>query len=135
MVIPTEEPGSSGEEDASAEVISSPPHRPITRSVSAKRAADEMVDGSIPSSPSPPRPRKVQKRNGKPGISHNRYRRLIVDLLVGPLSKTPLFVLSSSPEPIAVDSTSNAAGEGASSHLDKDYFLLENPWSEKIKYF
>ena len=56
----------SSEEDASVEVISpprytSPPHRPITRSVSAKHAADEMEPEDVdilPTSP-PPHPRKI----------------------------------------------------------------------------
>ena len=53
--------GSSGE-DTSIEVIS-PPRRPVTRSVSAKRAVDEMEledNDRLSVSPSP-RPRKVRR--------------------------------------------------------------------------
>jgi len=61
---PTEEdePESPSDEDA-IEIIS-PPHRPITRSVSAKRAAVEEDDDT---SPSLPRPTKVRRGIGKSG--------------------------------------------------------------------
>jgi hypothetical protein len=131
----TDEDGSesSCEDDLSVEIVS-PPRRHITRLVSAKRAADEMEDGG--SSPLPlPRPRKVQKGTGKSGIrtvfpGHHRW--LVTNLFIGTF---PLPMRSPSPKPIKVASISNTADASASSHLDKDYFLLENPWSEKITYF
>ena len=134
--IPVEEneSESSSEEDIPP-MEAGPSHRPITRSVSAKRGPDEMDDGGILSSPSPPRPRKVQKRTGKPGILLDHVGWLITNLLVGPPSGTPLFVRSSSPELIEVGATPNVVDPNASSHLDKGYFLLENPWSEEIVYF
>lgn len=52
----------SSEEDVAIEVLS-PPRRPVTRSVSAKRAADEMEpedDGALSISSSP-HPRKVRR--------------------------------------------------------------------------
>jgi len=57
---------SSEAADTSVEIIS-PPRRPVTRSVSAKRVAHEMKDDSDPLS-SPPRPRKVQRGIRTPGI-------------------------------------------------------------------
>ena len=64
------------EEDASVEVISpprhaSPPRRPITRSVSAKRAADEMEPEDVDTllaSPLP-HPRKIRRLAGVPSMS------------------------------------------------------------------
>ena len=58
-----DEPGCLSDEDMSIEVIS-PPRRPITRSVSAKRAADEMESEDTIMIPSPPRPRKVRRVSG-----------------------------------------------------------------------
>ena len=58
---------SSSEEDMSIEVIS-PPRRPVTRSVSAKRAADEMEHEDEENLfISSPRPRKVQRVAGTSG--------------------------------------------------------------------
>jgi len=122
----------SSEEDVSVEVVS-PPRRPVTRSVSAKRTASEMEDiGDL--LPSPPHPRKVQ-RIGKPGIFLDRYRLLVTNTTVGLSSTTPLFVHSPSPEPTDAVSISGTAGTSASSHLDKDYIQSENPWLEIITYF
>lgn len=75
--ISDDELDSSSEEDASVEVISPPPRRPVTRSVSAKRAAGEMEDNDDLPISSPPRPRKVQRVVGVPGAFADRdYRRL-----------------------------------------------------------
>jgi len=130
---PTEEdePESSSEEE-SVEIIS-PPHRPITRSVSAKRAAVEEDDDV---SPSLPRPTKVRRGIGKSGIflDHSDYGWPIADLVIESQTKIPLF-MRSSPEPIEVASTSNTESANASSHLDKGYFLVENPWTHPMIYF
>ena len=62
-----DEPASSSEEDMSIKVIS-PPRQPITRSVSAKRAADEMEhDNDALIISSPPRSRKVRRVTGMSG--------------------------------------------------------------------
>ena len=76
--------GSGSEEDMSVEVISPPRHaspaacRPITCSVSAKRAANEMepedVDTLLASSP--PRPRKIQRVAGTSSISHWSFSKI-----------------------------------------------------------
>ena len=57
-----DELASSSDEEMSIEVIS-PPRRPVTRSVSAKRAADEInpEDGNALLISSPPRPKKVRR--------------------------------------------------------------------------
>ena len=63
----------------SIEVIS-PPRRPITRSVSAKRAADEMEleDTNTLFISSSPRPRKVRKVTGASGMfASRRWQRLL----------------------------------------------------------
>jgi len=115
-----DEPAGSSEEDMSIEVIS-PPRRPITRSVSAKRAAGEMElednDALIVSSP--PRPRKVRKVTGTSELP----------------SEAPLFARSPSPETIEAGGVSDAVGIDTPFRLDKDYFESENPWEEKITYF
>ena len=41
---------------------------------------------------------------------------------------------ASRPEPIEMMSTSNTKNTSASSHLDKDYHLMENPWIQPITY-
>ena len=131
-----DDPESSSEEDVSAEAIGAQSsHRPITRSVSAKRAADEMEDSNVPLSPTSLHPRKVQRRIRKPGRFLDCHELPVTNLLLGPSSKIPLFIHSSSPEPVEVDSTSDTMDASTSSHLDKDYLVFENPWSEKIKYF
>ena len=128
-----DEPESSGEEDTSVEIISTP-NRPITRSVSAKRAADTMDDGDVSLS-SPPRPTKVQRGIGKPGTFIVRCEWPVANLVIGLQKKIPLFTHSPSPEPIEVASTPNTADTNVSSHLDKDYFEFENPWTHPIMYF
>ena len=50
----------SSSEGTSVEVVS-PPRRPVTRSVSAKRAAEDIEDGEDLSISSPPRPKKARK--------------------------------------------------------------------------
>lgn len=52
---------SDSEEDMSVEVVSPLRHRPVTRSVSAKWPADEMVDSDDPLPLPLPHPRKVQR--------------------------------------------------------------------------
>ena len=66
----------SSEEDASVEILSppchtSPPHRPITRSVSAKRAADEMESEDVDTlmASTSPHPRKIRRLAGTPSMS------------------------------------------------------------------
>ena len=61
------------DEDSSVEIVN-PPLRPVTRSVSAKRAADEIEDGDDPLPSSSPRPRKVQ-RITKPGMFLSDHKR------------------------------------------------------------
>jgi len=124
---------SSSEEDLSIEIMS-PLHRPVTRSVSAKRAADEMEDGGDLSPSSPPRSGKVRKI-GKPGIFLVHYGWLVTDPTIGLPGATPLFVHSPSPEPVNAASISDTTGTSAYSHLDKDYIESENPWKEIITYF
>jgi len=115
---PENELVSSSDEGMSVEVIS-PPRRPVTRSVSAKRAANEMdpEDNDTPLVSLPSRARKVRRVTGASDFS----------------GKIPLLALSQSPEPTRMGGTSDATD--ASSYLDKDYFESENPWEEKIAYF
>jgi len=61
---PTEEDEPESFSDEGSVEIISPPHRPITRLVSAKRAAVEEGDDM---SPSLPCPTKVQRGIGKSG--------------------------------------------------------------------
>lgn len=127
----------SSEEDMSVEVIS-PPRRPVTRSVSAKRAADEMEPGEndtvlISSSP---RPKKVRRIAEASGMFAGYYRRTVADPLTEPLSNALLFLCSQTPEVIEGGSgVSDATGIDESSLLDTDYFERENPWKDIITYF
>jgi len=134
-----EDDSESSEEDDSSVRIVSPPPQPITRSVSAKREADEMEDSDDLSQSSPPRPRKVH-RIGKPGIfppDHDRWP--VTDLVTESSSRAPLFMRSPTFEPtelIAPTSTSDTAGPSTlTSHIDQDYYESENPWKETIRYF
>ena len=131
---PTEdEPESFSEEDTSVEIIS-PPHRPVTRSVSAKRAADSMEEVDDVS-PSPARPTKVRRGGGRSGTFLDHYGQPVANLAIELSETIPLFTRSSSSEPIEVASTSNTENTNASSHLDKGYYLAENPWTHPIIYF
>lgn len=135
-VLTEDEPESSSGEDTSVEIVSPPRHRPITRSVSAKRAADTMDNGDM-SPPSSPRPTKVQRGIGKPGIFLDPCGWPVANLIIGLQKKVPLFTRSPSPEPTDVTSISSTSTveKNLSSHLDKDYFESENPWTHPIMYF
>ena len=130
------ESDSSGEEDMSIEVIS-PPRRPITRSVSANRAADEIEpeDNNTPLISSSPRPRKIRRITRAPGMFTDHFQWLVADPLPESSSKTPLFERSQTPESIKAGGFSDTTSVNAPFCLDKDYFESENPWEEEIAYF
>ena len=70
LMIRSDDDMDSSSEGTSVEVVS-PPRRPVTRSVSAKRAAEEIEDGEDLSISSPPRPKKARKVTREPGeFSH-----------------------------------------------------------------
>ena len=132
-----DEPDSSCDDDISVEVIS-PPRRPVTRSVSAKRAADDMLteDDDALLVSSSPRARKVRKVTGVPSaLADCRQPPVTADPLTGFTGKTPLFAHSQTPESIKVDGVSDSMEADAPFHLEKDYFESENPWEESIAYF
>lgn len=129
----------SSEDDMSVEVIS-PPRRPVTRSVSAKRAAEELEpddNDALSTSPSP-RPRKARKVTGALGRCTKCHVSAAVGnrpIGTGPSSGTPLFLQSQTPEPAKVDGAIDTTGADVSSHLNEGYFESENPWEDTITYF
>ena len=126
---------SFSEEDMSVEVIS-PPRRPVTCSVSAKRTADEMEPGDNDTLLiSSPRPRKVRRVTTAHSVFPFHSPWPIAHPSTESTNKIPLFTRSRTPEPIKVGGILDAVGTDAPSHLDKDYFELENPWEDVITYF
>jgi hypothetical protein len=125
---------SSGRGDLSVEVIS-PPRRPITCSISAKRSANEIDDDDDPLVYSPPRPRKLQRISRVPDVCIGHPCLSVAKSSAELLGTTPLFERSSSQELIKVDSGSDPMGVNMPSHLNRDYFESENPWEGAIAYF
>lgn len=139
------EQDSSGEEDMSVEIVSPPrPAGPtcrqhITRSVTAKRVADEMElegDSDALLISSPPRPRKIRRVTGELGMFAHCLQRPATKVPTGSPINGSLFTQPQTPEPIGMDSTyGTGASRSQSSHLGKDYFESENPWEDIITYF
>jgi len=106
---------SSDNEPSEVEISSPPRKRPVTRSVSAKRAADEMEGQNLLSSPILLPPAKRTRRETAAAV------------------EPPLFIADvSDPEILEVPTIPKTATHPCP---DENYFLLENPWSEKISYF
>ena len=128
---------SSDDEPSEVEILSPPRRRPVTRSVSAKRVADEMEAEDPLLSPTSLPPAKKARR-GAPGKStflgspHSTGYGTNIFTETGTIVEPLLFEAPSSPEILEFSTTPDTASPP---RPNENYLLLENPWSEKISYF